>query len=52
MKILLDTNVVIDILLKRQSYYEDAVLISILLEKDILEGYISASAITDIYYIL
>ena len=52
MKILLDTNVVIDILLKRQPYYEDAVLISILLEKDILEGYISASAITDIYYII
>ena len=52
MKILLDTNVVIDILLKRRPYYEDAVLISILLEKDILEGYISASAITDIYYII
>jgi predicted nucleic acid-binding protein len=52
MKILIDTNVVIDILLKRQPYYEDAILISILLEKNILEGYISASAITDIYYII
>jgi predicted nucleic acid-binding protein len=52
MKILIDTNVVIDILLKRQPYYEDATLISILLEKSILEGYISASAITDIYYII
>jgi predicted nucleic acid-binding protein len=52
MKILIDTNVVIDILLKREPYYEDAILISILLEKKILEGYISASAITDIYYII
>jgi predicted nucleic acid-binding protein len=52
MKILIDTNVVIDILLKRQPYYEDAVLIGVLLEKSILEGYISASAITDIYYII
>jgi predicted nucleic acid-binding protein len=52
MKILIDTNVVIDILLKRQPYYEDAILISVLLEKSILEGYISASAVTDIYYII
>jgi hypothetical protein len=43
--------VVIDILLKREPYYEDAVLISILLERNILEEYIPASAITDIYYI-
>jgi predicted nucleic acid-binding protein len=52
MKVLIDTNVVIDILLKRLPYYEDAILISILLEKGILEGYISASSITDIYYII
>jgi predicted nucleic acid-binding protein len=52
MKILIDTNVVIDILLKRRPFYEDAVLISILFENGILEGYISASAITDIYYII
>jgi predicted nucleic acid-binding protein len=52
MKILIDTNVVLDVLLKRQPYYTDAILISILLEKNIIEGYVSASAITDVYYII
>lgn len=51
MKLLIDTNVILDILLKRDGFYEDAVKILLLSEKDKVEEYVSASAITDIFYI-
>jgi predicted nucleic acid-binding protein len=52
MKVLIDTNIVLDVLLNRHPYCQDAARIIILSEKEIIEGYTSASAITDIYYIL
>lgn len=52
MKILIDTNIVLDVLLNRQPYCQDAVKIIVLSEKGIVESYVSASAITDIYYII
>jgi predicted nucleic acid-binding protein len=51
MKVLIDTNIVLDVLLKRQPYCQDAAKIIVLSEKEIIETYASASAITDIYYI-
>jgi predicted nucleic acid-binding protein len=51
MKILIDTNILLDVLLSRQPYYQDAAKIIVLSEKEIIEGYVSASAITDVYYI-
>ncbi|MDR1786293.1 MAG: PIN domain-containing protein [Spirochaetaceae bacterium] len=52
MKLLLyDTNVILDITLRREPYYQDAARIAILSEKGFVEGYISASTITDIYYV-
>jgi predicted nucleic acid-binding protein len=51
MNVLLDTNIVLDVLLNRQPYCQNATKIIILSEKEIIESYISASAITDIYYI-
>jgi len=52
MIILIDTNVVLDFLLKNKGFYEDARDVLLLIEKDIVRGYISASAVTDIYYIV
>jgi predicted nucleic acid-binding protein len=51
MKVLIDTNIVLDILLKRQPFYENAAKIIVLSENGIIESNVSASAITDIYYI-
>ena len=51
MKLLIDTNVVLDILLRREPYYENAAKIAVLSEKDYISCYVSASAVTDIYYI-
>jgi predicted nucleic acid-binding protein len=51
MKVLIDTNIVLDVLLNRQPYCQEAAKIIVLSEKEIIESYVSASAITDIYYI-
>ena len=51
MKLLVDTNVVLDILLRREPYYENAARIAVLSENEYISCYIPASAFTDIYYI-
>jgi predicted nucleic acid-binding protein len=51
MNVLIDTNVILDLLLRRIPYYENAAKISVLSEKGYIHGYISASAATDIYYV-
>jgi len=50
MTILIDTNVVLDILLYRQPWYTNAALIFGLTQKKQIMSYVSASAITDIFY--
>ena len=51
MNVLIDTNVVLDFLLRRDPHFQDAARIIVLSEKEIISGFISASAVTDIYYI-
>ena len=51
MIVLIDTNVVLDVLLQREPYFQDAARINVLSEKGYMNGYISASAVTDIFYI-
>ena len=51
MKILLDTNIIIDVISKRDGY-EDSLQILRLCELKRLEGYVSAVTVTDIMYIL
>ena len=50
MKILIDTNVALDILLHRQDY-PNAEIVYSLAEKNQIACYISASAITDIFFL-
>ncbi len=52
MKILIDTNVVLDVALERQPYLilSEQVLLGV--EQGKLDGYISASTFTDLYYII
>ena len=51
MKVLIDTNIALDVLLKRTPYYEKSAGVLALSEKRKIDAYISASAVTDIYYI-
>ena len=51
MKPLIDTNIVLDVLLKREPFYQDAVKVMNLAQYRDIHEYISASAVTDIYYI-
>lgn len=51
MKLLIDTNVVLDVLLKREPFYEAAADVLKLTQRDDVREYISASTVTDIYYI-
>ncbi len=52
MKILFDTNVILDYALIRQPFYDLADRIFVLIEQKQIEGYICASTFTDLFYIL
>jgi len=52
MKAFLDTNVLLDVLAKREPFYENAATIWTLAEEGKVEGLISAVSFTNIYYIV
>ena len=52
MKILIDTNIILDYALIRQPFYDLADRIFVSIEQEKIEGYICASAFTDLFYIL
>jgi len=52
MKLLIDNNVIIDVFQDRKPFSEHSTRILELIESGILEGYITANSITDIYYVL
>ena len=51
-KVLLDTNVILDFLLKREPHYENAQTIINEIVNGNIQGYITASMATDIFYLL
>lgn len=51
MKLLIDTNVILDVLLARGPFCDTAERVLSLSLREDVEEYVSASAITDIYYI-
>jgi predicted nucleic acid-binding protein len=52
MNVLIDTNIALDALLNRAAFYTESAQILLMSEKRIIDGFISASAITDIYYLV
>ena len=52
MKVLIDTNIVIDILEQREPFFESSYRVMQLGLEGQFEAYISASAVTDVYYII
>lgn len=52
MKVLIDTNIVLDLILEREPFVEDAATLFEQIEEGNLEGYIAATTITNIFYII
>jgi len=52
MKVLVDTNVVMDVLLRRSPFYQDSFTIFQLVDLERINGCLSASSITDVFYLL
>ena len=51
-KVLLDTNIILDLALKRDKFFEAASNIFTQIDNREIDAFISATTITDIYYIL
>lgn len=52
MKVLLDTNVILDYALERQPFFSKSEEVLSLVEAGQIEGYISASTFSDLFYII
>ncbi len=52
MKILIDTNILLDVLLKREPFYEKSAILWTLVSNKEIVGYISAVTVTNIFYIV
>ncbi|MBD2771573.1 PIN domain-containing protein [Iningainema tapete] len=52
MKVLLDTNVIVDVAIERHPFYQESVQVLSFVYLKQIEGYISASTFSDIYYII
>jgi len=52
MKVLIDTNVILDVLLERHPFYKESFIIFQLADQECISGCLSATSITDIFYLL
>lgn len=52
MKVLIDTNVIVDVALEREAFYAESDRILTLAEEAQIQGYVSASTFSDLYYII
>lgn len=51
MRLLFDTNIIVDIALKREPHYVDSINVFKIVDNKTIFGFITATTITDIYYI-
>lgn len=51
MLILLDTNIILDLALKRKEFFEDAFTLFKLIDQSKIKALVTATTLTDIYYI-
>lgn len=52
MKVLIDTNIILDVALQRHPFYSESIQVLSLVNQNRIKGYISASTLSDIYYVL
>ncbi|MGB2924037.1 MAG: PIN domain-containing protein [Limnothrix sp.] len=48
----MDTNIIIDVALEREPFFEDSDRVLALAEQKVFDGYLSAASISDIFYIV
>ena len=51
MKLMIDTNILLDVLIHREPFFDDSKAVLKLCEDHEVTGFVSASAVTDIFYI-
>ncbi|MGL6342219.1 MAG: PIN domain-containing protein [Waterburya sp.] len=51
MRVLIDTNIILDFLLQRSQFFQDAELLFQKIEAGQIIGYVTATTLTDIFYI-
>ena len=49
-QVLLDTNIILDVALQREPFFETAVQVFSMIDEGEIRGFLTASSITDIYY--
>ncbi|MDF5723995.1 MAG: PIN domain-containing protein [Rhizonema sp. PD37] len=52
MKVLIDTNIIVDVALDRDLFFKDSEQVLGFVERKEIEGYLSASTFSDLYYII
>ena len=52
MRMMIDTNIILDVLLEREPFYAQSKAVLDLCENKVIHGFISASAATDIFYLI
>ena len=52
MNVLIDTNVIIDVLVQRKPFFEHSQLVLLASEQKLINGFVSATAVTDIFYVV
>ncbi len=51
MRVLVDTNIALDFLLQREPFFQDAELLFEAIDSSQVTGYVTATTLTDIFYI-
>jgi len=51
MRLMIDTNILLDVLIHNEAFYDHSKAVLKLCEDHVVQGFITASAITDIFYI-
>lgn len=52
MKVLVDTNILLDVLTRREPHYQSGAQFWTLVKEDLVQGYISAISVNNLYYII
>lgn len=52
MRILVDTNVILDVILQREPFYEDSKRILMACQQELLQGTMTTQSVADMFYIL
>lgn len=52
LRVMIDTNIFLDVLMEREPFYKDSKAVLELCENKTIHGFISASSVTDLFYLV